>query len=187
MKEAEIRLSKLIDVLKERFGTDFKPGDQLFFESIREDALLDSSLNRRPWPNNTIKNLAMPLTGSEDLVVSRMEQNGEISAQFFNDREFRDIVSQKLMREVFDQIRETQEVGARKPWDHRYGKDPICMRGYHKESFSILTIQPGFPRINTSDTKASLLTTGGLSVTLRKCMPALSSDTTTPFRPGALP
>jgi type I restriction enzyme R subunit len=113
MKEAEIRLSKLIDVLNERFGTDFKPGDQLFFESIREDALLDSSLQQAAMANNTIENFGYAFNRAlEDLVVSRMEQNGEISAKFFNDREFRDIVSQKLMREVFDQIRETQEVGA---------------------------------------------------------------------------
>ena len=113
MKEAEIRLSKLIDVLNERFGTDFKPGDQLFFESIREDALLDSSLQQAAMANNTIENFGYAFNRAlEDLVVSRMEQNGEITAKFFNDREFRDIVSQRLMREVFDQIRETQEVGA---------------------------------------------------------------------------
>lgn len=113
MKEAEIRLSKLIDVLNERFGTDFKPGDQLFFESIREDALLDSSLQQAAKANNTIENFGYAFNRAlEDLVVSRMEQNGEITARFFNDKEFRDIVSQRLMREVFDQIRETQGVGA---------------------------------------------------------------------------
>ena len=113
MKEAEVRLSKLIDVLNERFGTDFKPGDQLFFESIREDALLDSSLQQAAMANNTIENFGYAFNRAlEDLVVSRMEQNGEITAKFFNDREFRDIVSQRLMREVFDQIRETPGVGA---------------------------------------------------------------------------
>lgn len=34
-------LLQLIDLLNERFGTDFKPVDQLFLESIREDALAD--------------------------------------------------------------------------------------------------------------------------------------------------
>ncbi len=45
----EIELSKLIDILNERFGTEFKPGDQLFFESIREDAVADkcANINRR--------------------------------------------------------------------------------------------------------------------------------------------
>ena len=39
----KIELSKLIDILNERFGTDFKPGDQLFFESIKEDAVAEPS------------------------------------------------------------------------------------------------------------------------------------------------
>jgi type I restriction enzyme R subunit len=47
----EIELSKLIDILNERFGTVFKPGDQLFFESIREDAVADSSLRQAAMAN----------------------------------------------------------------------------------------------------------------------------------------
>src|SRR5665811_1527314 len=39
----DIELSRLIDILNERFGTEFKPGDELFFESIREDAVADSN------------------------------------------------------------------------------------------------------------------------------------------------
>jgi hypothetical protein len=42
----EIELSKLIDILNERFGTEFKPGDQLFFDSICEDALADTNLRQ---------------------------------------------------------------------------------------------------------------------------------------------
>ena len=34
----EIELSKLIDLLNERFGTQFTPADQLFFDQIREHA-----------------------------------------------------------------------------------------------------------------------------------------------------
>lgn len=35
----KIELSRLIDILNEKFGTEFKPGDQLFLDSIREDAV----------------------------------------------------------------------------------------------------------------------------------------------------
>ena len=37
---------QLIDILNERFGTDFKPADQLFFDSIREDAVADAGLRQ---------------------------------------------------------------------------------------------------------------------------------------------
>jgi type I restriction enzyme R subunit len=110
-KEAEIRLSKLIDVLNERFGTDFTPADQLFFESIREDAIADSNLQQVAKANNTIEHFGYAFNEAlEELIVARMEQNGEITAKFFNDKDFRNVVSQRLMQEVFDQIREKQEI-----------------------------------------------------------------------------
>jgi hypothetical protein len=45
-----IELSKLIDILNERFGTDFKPADQLFLDSIREDAVADAGIRQAAWP-----------------------------------------------------------------------------------------------------------------------------------------
>ena len=38
-----MELSELIDVLNERFGTDFKPADQLFLDSVKEEALADGT------------------------------------------------------------------------------------------------------------------------------------------------
>lgn len=43
--------------LPKRFGMDFRPGDQLFFESIREDAVSDSNL-RQAALANTMENSA---------------------------------------------------------------------------------------------------------------------------------
>ena len=44
--EDKVELSTLIDILNDRFGTEFKPGDQLFFESIREDAVSRDELRQ---------------------------------------------------------------------------------------------------------------------------------------------
>jgi len=106
----EIELSKLIDILNERFGTEFKPGDQLFFESIREDAVADSSL-RLAALANTMENFGYVFRKAlEGLFIDRMEQNEEITAKFMNEDQFRDAVSQHLLKEVYEQIRE--ETGA---------------------------------------------------------------------------
>src|SRR4030067_3683692 len=37
--DEEIDLSQLIDLLNERFGTDFRPADQLFFDQVRGQAV----------------------------------------------------------------------------------------------------------------------------------------------------
>ena len=105
----EIELSKLIDILNERFGTEFKPGDQLFFESIREDAVADSSL-RQAALANTMENFGYVFRKAlEGLFIDRMEQNEEITAKFMNEDQFREAVSQHLLKEVYEKIREEVE------------------------------------------------------------------------------
>ena len=107
----EIELSKLIDILNERFGTEFKPGDQFFFESIREDAVADSSL-RQAALANTIENFGYVFRKTlEGLFIDRMDQNEEITAKFMNEDQFRVAVSQFLLKEVYEQIRSNPEVG----------------------------------------------------------------------------
>jgi len=106
----EIELSKLIDILNERFGTEFKPGDQLFFESIREDAVADSSL-RQAALANTMENFGYVFRKAlEGLFIDRMEQNEEITAKFMNEDHFRETVSQHLLKEVYEKIREETRV-----------------------------------------------------------------------------
>lgn len=106
----EIELSKLIDILNERFGTDFRPGDQLFFESIREDAVSDSNL-RQAALANTMENFGYVFRKAlEGLFIDRMDQNEEITAKFMNEDQFREAVSKHLLKEVYEKIREEAEV-----------------------------------------------------------------------------
>ena len=106
----EIELSKLIDILNERFGTDFRPGDQLFFESIREDAVSDSNL-RQAALANTMENFGYVFRKAlEGLFIDRMDQNEEITAKFMNEDHFREAVSKHLLKEVYEKIREEAEV-----------------------------------------------------------------------------
>lgn len=101
----EIELSRLIDILNERFGTEFRPGDQLFFDSIREDALADSNL-RQAAIANTMENFGYVFRKAlENLFIDRMEQNEEITAKFMNEEQFRDAVNRHLLKEVYEQIR----------------------------------------------------------------------------------
>ena len=107
----EIELSKLIDILNERFGTEFKPGDQLFFDSIREDAIADSRL-RQAALVNTMENFSYVFKKAlEGLFIDRMEQNEEITTKFINEQGFRETVGQYLLREVYKQVRIEERIG----------------------------------------------------------------------------
>ena len=45
-EDQKIKLSELIDILNERFGTDFTQADQLFFDQIQEEAIESESLKK---------------------------------------------------------------------------------------------------------------------------------------------
>ena len=101
----QVALSKLIDILNDRFGTEFKPGDQLFFDSIREDALGDNEL-RQAALVNTMENFGYVFRKAlEGIFIDRMDQNEEITAKFMNEDRFREVVSSQLLQEVYEQIR----------------------------------------------------------------------------------
>ena len=101
----QIELSLLIDILNERFGTDFKPADQLFFDSVSEDALADSEL-RQAALVNTKENFGFVfLKALEDLFIDRMEQNEGITAKYLNEKDFQEAVGQKLLEQVYERIR----------------------------------------------------------------------------------
>ncbi len=101
----EIELSKLIDILNDRFSTKFKPGDQLFFESIREDAISDTTI-RQAAKANTLENFGYVFNKAlENFFIDRMDQNEEITAKFMNEVAFREVVSKHLLKEVYERIR----------------------------------------------------------------------------------
>jgi hypothetical protein len=109
-RENDIELSRLIDILNERFGTEFKPADQLFFDSIREDAVANSNL-RQSALVNTQENFGYVLRRvSDDLFIDRMEQNEEIVSKYMNDPEFRETVIRQLIEEVYEQIRGEENI-----------------------------------------------------------------------------
>ncbi len=104
----QVELSTLIDLINERFGTDFTPADELFFSQIREEAIADEDL-RQAAQANTIENFHYVFDKAlESLFIDRMEQNEELFAKFMNDKVFQRIATEHLLREVHQQIREEQ-------------------------------------------------------------------------------
>ena len=107
-KDSQIDLSQLIDILNERFGTDFKPADQLFLDSIREDAVANETL-RQAALANTMENFGYVFLKSlEDLFIERMGQNEDITARFMNEDDFKRLVGQHLLKQVYEQINAKQ-------------------------------------------------------------------------------
>jgi type I restriction enzyme R subunit len=105
LREQPVPLSRLIDVINERFGTDFIEGDQLFFDQIVEAATSDESLREAAGANPEEKFALVFATVLESLFVERMEQNEDIFARFMNDRAFQEAVSGWLTSEVYKRLK----------------------------------------------------------------------------------
>lgn len=105
LHEEELPLSRLIDVVNERFGTDFTDADQLFFDQIIEAAIAEESLKEAAAVNPQEK-FALLFSGMlQSLFIERMEQNEGIFGKFMNEKEFKNVVSEWISEKVYNRLR----------------------------------------------------------------------------------
>lgn len=101
----EIELSRLIDILNDRFGTEFTRADQLFFDAIIEDAKADESLRRAAHANTKENFSYVFFKALQGLFLDRIDQNEELTAKFMNEDAFRNVISKYLLDAVYQQVR----------------------------------------------------------------------------------
>ncbi len=100
-----VPLSQLIDVVNERFGTDFNQADQLFFDQIVEAAMADDGLRQAAAVNPGDKFELVFKNLLEKLFVERMDQNEELFVRFMNDASFQKIVTAWMASEAYRRLR----------------------------------------------------------------------------------
>ena len=105
VRSESIPLSRLIDVVNERFGTDFTPADQLFFDQIVETAVADDGLRRAAAVNPGDKFKLVFRNLLEHLFADRMDQNEEIFIRFMNDPAFQRVVTDWMASEAYRKLR----------------------------------------------------------------------------------
>ena len=105
LREQPLPLSQLIDVVNERFGTDFNQADQLFFDQMVEAAMGDDGLRRAAAVNPGDKFELLFRNVLERLFVDRMDQNEDIFVRFMNDVPFQKIVTTWMAEEAYRRLR----------------------------------------------------------------------------------
>lgn len=99
--EDEIRLSELIDILNERFGTDFTEADQLFFDQIEAEAKDNEDLRQAAKVNTMADFMEIFKKMFEGLVIDRMEGNEDIFGRLMGDVDFREIAQDNLGQKLY--------------------------------------------------------------------------------------
>lgn len=102
--EVAVPLSQLIDIVNERFGTEFNQADQLFFDQIVEAAVTDSSLRQAAAVNPQDRFELVMHNLLERLFAERMDQNEEIFVRYMNDARFRELVSAWMSSEAYRRL-----------------------------------------------------------------------------------
>ena len=105
-EDEDIRLSELIDLLNERFGTEFTQADQLFFDQIQEEAIGNEELQQAATANTKEDFRYVFEKALEGLVIDRMEGNEEIFGKLMSDGEFRKLATEHLLAKVYRQLNE---------------------------------------------------------------------------------
>ena len=111
LREEPVPLSQLIDIVNERFGTDFNQADQLFFDQIVEAAVGDDGLRRAAAVNPADRFALVFGNLLRQLFVERMDQNEDIFVRYMNDTRFRETVSDWMASEAYRRLR-TEPTGA---------------------------------------------------------------------------
>lgn len=104
-QDQKIRLSELIDILNERFGTDFTLADQLFFDQIQEEAVENDALQKAAATNTKDDFRFVFEKAFEGLVIDRMEGNEEIFSRLMGDGEFRKMALEHMLHKVYGALK----------------------------------------------------------------------------------
>jgi type I restriction enzyme R subunit len=109
-EDKQVKLSEIIDVLNERFGTEFTKADALFFESVIEQAKEDEDVQKRAAAN-LYDNFALSMKDKlRDAIIDRIEQNSTIVSKYMNEADFQRVAFDALARRIYDDLRGSETV-----------------------------------------------------------------------------
>ncbi len=103
-KDEKATLSEIIEILNNRFGTNFTEEDRLFFEQIREKATNTSEVIQLRQANPFDKFQLGFRQMLEDLMIKRMHENDKIVTRYMDDRAFEDAAFSLLSKVIYDNI-----------------------------------------------------------------------------------
>jgi type I restriction enzyme, R subunit len=103
-EEERAKLSDIITVLNEKFGTEFNEADKLFFDQIEEELFLDEELKKRAL-NNPIENFKYAFDEVfVNKLIERMDSNTEIFEKVMENSEFSADVKDWLTKKIYERF-----------------------------------------------------------------------------------
>ena len=106
VEEDQILLSELIQVLNDKFGTEFDEEDRLFFEQIREKAIQSPEIIQTALANPLDKFQLGIKKMIESFMIERMTENDAIVTKYMDDDFFQAAAFPILAKAIFKSVHE---------------------------------------------------------------------------------
>jgi type I restriction enzyme R subunit len=107
-KDEPAPLSEIIEVLNERFGTNFTEEDRLFFEQIKEKATNHPQVIQLRQANPFDKFQLGLRKMIENLMIQRMGENDKIVTRYMDDKAFENVAFGVLSKVIYEAIPEEE-------------------------------------------------------------------------------
>ena len=104
VREEHVALSRLIDLINERFGGELNEADQLFFDQLAEAASRSEALQKAAEVNSLDKFQLVFRQVLESLFIERMELNEELFTNYMGKPEMQELVSKWLGGQVYARL-----------------------------------------------------------------------------------
>lgn len=104
VKDEDKPLSEIIEVLNEKFGTNFTEEDRLFFQQIKEKACKDERVIQTAKANPLDKFELGIRKIIESLMMQRMSENDEIVTRYMDDADFQKAIFSILSKHIYSEI-----------------------------------------------------------------------------------
>lgn len=104
-KEDKAPLSEIIEVLNDKFGTEFSEADRLFFEQVKVAATQDEQMIQTAMANSFDQFMIGIRRAMERMFIQRLGENDQIVNKYMENTEFQNAAFPILARQIFDTIR----------------------------------------------------------------------------------
>lgn len=115
VREEHVSLSRLIDIINQRFGGELNEADQLFFDQIAEAASQNEALQQAAEVNSLDKFQLVFRQVLESLFIERMELNEDLFADYMSKPEFQELVARWLGGQVYGRLSSGQPPRSQDP------------------------------------------------------------------------
>jgi type I restriction enzyme R subunit len=104
-KDEHVPLSEIIQILNERFATNFTEEDRLFFDQIREKASKNPQVIQTALANPLDKFQIGIRKFIEEFMIQRLGENDKIVTRYMEDQEFQNAAFPILAQAIFETVR----------------------------------------------------------------------------------